>query len=119
MFKTAFRYLFGKTACKMYPKNPATSFETSRGRISFDPSTCILCTLCAKNCPTDALNVNREDHYWRIDRLRCILCGACVEKCPKNSITMVKAYADPMDGQAVETIQVTPAVKKEEGSNNQ
>jgi len=106
MFKTAFRYLFGKTACKMYPKLPATSFETTRGHISFDPSTCILCTLCAKNCPTEALTVNREERYWRIDRLRCILCGECVERCPKNSITMEKTYAASMNARAVETIAV-------------
>ena len=112
MFKTAFRYLFGKTACKMYPKRPATFFETTRGHISFDPSTCILCTLCAKNCPTGALTVDREKHFWRIDRLRCILCGECVERCPKNSITMEKTYAAPMDDQAVETIPVTPPPPK-------
>jgi len=106
MFKTAFRYLFGKTACKMYPKRPATFFEATRGQISFDPSTCILCSLCAKNCPTEALTVNREENYWRINRLRCILCGECVQRCPKNSITMENAYAAPRDTQAVETIPV-------------
>lgn len=106
MFKTAFRYLFGKTACKMYPKQPATSFKTTRGRISFDPSSCILCTLCAKNCPTEALTVDREEKFWRIDRLCCILCGECVERCPKDSITMKNTYAPPADAEIIETISV-------------
>lgn len=95
MIKTVFRYLLGKTGCKMYPKLPATCFPTTRGHISFDPSNCILCTLCAKNCPTGAIIVDREDHYWRINRLRCILCGECVRKCPKHSINMENTYAAP------------------------
>ena len=80
MFKTAFRYLFGKTACKMYPKKPATSFEATRGHISFDPSTCILCTLCAKNCPVGCITGEPKKLHI-LDSSACIKCGICYDVC--------------------------------------
>ncbi|MFH1037279.1 MAG: 4Fe-4S binding protein [PVC group bacterium] len=108
MLRTVLKSLFGKSACKMYPKRPATVFAATRGRISFDPSACILCTLCAKNCPPEALTVDREKYFWSIDRRRCILCGACVEKCPKNCITMENTYASPAEAPGIEQIPVSP-----------
>ena len=42
---------------------------------------CKGCTICLKNCPTDAITgVKKEVHV--IDQAKCIRCGMCLEKCP-------------------------------------
>ncbi len=48
--------------------------------------TCVGCTKCAKNCPTNAITGwPREVH--KIDLDLCIRCGACKKACPVNAIT--------------------------------
>ena len=64
---------------------------------------CIFCTLCAKKCPTDALEVDREKKTWVINRMRCITCGACVDVCPKKCLIMDNCYMEPQLIQEKET----------------
>lgn len=45
---------------------------------------CIGCSLCVKNCESDAVCVN--DFLAQIDQSKCIKCGKCKDKCPKNAI---------------------------------
>ena len=45
---------------------------------------CIGCSLCAKNCPSEAIEVN--GNLAKIDYDKCIDCKTCVEKCPKKAI---------------------------------
>ena len=53
-----------------------------------DPSKCIYCTLCARNCPAGALTVDRKAKTWVLDEDLCVACGTCQGACPKNAIIM-------------------------------
>ena len=50
-----------------------------------DPAKCKGCTLCARNCPADAIAGNiKEPHIISIDK--CIKCGTCLDKCRFGAI---------------------------------
>ncbi|OFX88737.1 MAG: NADH dehydrogenase [Bacteroidetes bacterium GWF2_33_16] len=50
-----------------------------------DPEKCTGCTVCAKNCPSNAIDGERKTvHFIRQDA--CIKCGACFSKCKFDAI---------------------------------
>lgn len=51
-----------------------------------DPEKCTYCGKCQKQCPTNAHQVNEEEHSF--DPLRCLGCGLCVRACPKQALEM-------------------------------
>ncbi len=76
-----------------------------------DMSSCVLCGLCARRCPTGALKVDRAAKTWTVDRSACLQCGNCVNGCPKQSLALVPENQHP----AVETYtkSAAPAPKAE------
>lgn len=61
------------------------------GKIQNDMSKCILCGLCARKCPSNAITVDRNEKTWSINRDECVQCGACIEACLKfHSLSYAK-----------------------------
>ncbi|MFV0503440.1 MAG: NADH-quinone oxidoreductase subunit NuoF [Lachnospirales bacterium] len=52
---------------------------------SIIPEKCIGCTVCAKNCPVDAIEGQRKSIHI-IDKEKCIKCGVCLEKCKFGAV---------------------------------
>lgn len=63
---------------------PAKDEPLTSGKITNDMSKCILCGLCAKQCPAACITVDRTgEKTWAINRDNCIQCGACITVCKK------------------------------------
>ena len=87
--------LFKKPETLLYPVQTKEPPVGLKGHIAVDESTCILCGLCAKTCPTGAIEVSRPDRVWSINRFRCVQCGSCTRACPKSSLRMDPTYTPP------------------------
>lgn len=53
--------------------------------ISIDLEKCNGCTMCARSCPYQALEVQDKKARWIEDR--CTLCGACLESCKFGALS--------------------------------
>ena len=52
---------------------------------TIDPEKCKGCTLCARNCPADAISGEVKKAHV-IDNIKCIKCGACIDSCKFTAI---------------------------------
>ncbi len=63
-----------------------------RGKLLYDPTTCINCVMCMRDCPTGAITIKnygtkeQKDMHAFLNLGRCIFCCQCVDTCPKDSL---------------------------------
>lgn len=111
--KTAMKNLFSKPATRQYPMQPRVYPERTRGHVDIDMDLCILCGLCSRKCPADAIKVDRAAGTWSIERFGCIQCSSCVDNCPKKCLSLGQTYTDPAPEKRVDTYQKPAAPAKE------
>ena len=51
--------LFKPPATSQYPFKPRKVYEADRGKVINDINNCIFCGMCMRNCPSDAITVDR------------------------------------------------------------
>jgi formate hydrogenlyase subunit 6/NADH:ubiquinone oxidoreductase subunit I len=78
--------LFKQPVTERYPFEHKPTPERLRGELFFDPTKCVGCQLCIKDCPSDALELITIDKAakrfvmrYHIDR--CTFCAQCVQNC--------------------------------------
>lgn len=112
---TVIKNLFHKPVTLNYPEEERTYPERTRGRVHMDINQCVLCSLCARQCPTGAITVDRKGQTWSIDRFGCIQCRSCVDHCPKKCLSMETNYTQPGPEKVTDTYQ-KPAAEKPEAA---
>ena len=95
-----FSAFFSKPETIGYPQNTAVVSTIFRGSVQIHVANCIGCSLCVRNCPAAALEMEKESreaftliHY----RDRCIYCGQCERSCQFNAIYLSTTYTQPSD----------------------
>ncbi|MFN8434499.1 MAG: 4Fe-4S binding protein [Anaerolineales bacterium] len=86
MLKDVLASLFKKNSTQLYPFEQTPTPERFRGSLYYDPSTCMGCCLCVKDCPAKAIELVTLDRAakrfvlkYHMDR--CIYCGQCAVNC--------------------------------------
>ena len=102
-----FKALISPIVTVQYPRERIDISPNMRGHIDLvkDPETgkssCIVCGLCAKNCPCGCISVKGEKQEgvkgkvltkFVLDFSMCSLCGLCVESCKPSAIEFSDEY---------------------------
>lgn len=77
----ALRNIFRKPFTQKYPKVRPVIPEGLRGRVEHDENKCIYCGMCARYCPSNAIEVDVSKKEWIYDMGRCLFCSQCEEVC--------------------------------------
>lgn len=116
--KVVLKSLFKKPATLMYPVIPREWQERTRGRVGISEADCIVCGICAKKCPTNAIAVDRKKRTWTIERMQCIQCSCCVDVCPKTCLIMENQYTEPGPEKVVDTYEIPKQEKAAAGKED-
>lgn len=88
MIKEVLSQIFAKPATEKYPLVKAEVPDNFRGRQVFDIDLCVSCGLCARDCPSKAIEMvevnGKRRPLFHLDL--CIFCYQCAESCPRNAI---------------------------------
>jgi formate hydrogenlyase subunit 6/NADH:ubiquinone oxidoreductase subunit I len=86
MLRDVLESLFRRPATQKYPFVRHAVPERLRGQLVWSPEKCTGCSLCAKDCPSNAIEVITIDRAkkqfvirYHIDR--CTFCAQCVQNC--------------------------------------
>jgi NAD(P)H-quinone oxidoreductase subunit I len=93
MLSDVLRSIFSPPATREYPSVRKDAPERLRGKLTWDRSKCTGCSLCAKECPANAIEMILIDRASKRFVMRyhmdaCTFCAQCVQNCRFNCIEM-------------------------------
>lgn len=78
-----------------YPKVMIQPSERYMGRHRLDMDLCTGCSICARVCIDNSIQMIRTEtgrEYPSVDMATCSFCGLCVDYCPRYAITMTQEF---------------------------
>jgi formate hydrogenlyase subunit 6/NADH:ubiquinone oxidoreductase subunit I len=79
----------------MYPFVKIEMPPRFRGKIAFTSANCIGCKLCMRDCPANAITINKvgEKQFEAVfNNDRCIFCAQCVDTCPRKALASTPEF---------------------------
>jgi len=95
MIRQVLQSIFKKPATTKYPFVKEAPPRSFRGKLKFYPEKCVGCKLCMKDCPSNAIIINKTaDGKFEcgIDLGKCIYCAQCVDSCPKKALEATNEF---------------------------
>jgi NAD(P)H-quinone oxidoreductase subunit I/formate hydrogenlyase subunit 6 len=85
--------LVHRPVTRPYPFERHEPPPSLRGQLQWDPTNCIGCGLCVRDCPAKAIEiitVDKEDKRFvmRYHLDRCLFCSQCVQSCRRECLSM-------------------------------
>lgn len=99
-WKQALSNLFKKPSTMAFPAgDPPKAQEGYRGRITFNPDTCVNCGMCERVCAPQSITrtVKKLDNgdqevSFQFDMTSCTFCSMCADFCGTKSIKLTDDY---------------------------
>lgn len=97
--KEAFKNLFKPPVTEKYPFVKIQTPEHFRGKIKYNPDTCLGCGMCIRVCSPGAITKTVENVEggqkitMHFNLGSCTFCQMCADFCPKKSIELTQEYS--------------------------
>ena len=95
MIQQVLRSAMRRPVTVRYPFVKVEMPKRFRGKLAFNPASCIGCKICERDCPSAAINIRKvgdKKFECDVDLARCIYCGQCVDSCPKKSLATTEYF---------------------------
>ena len=95
MIAEVLAHVLKKPATANYPFVKTPKPDKFRGKLVFFAEKCIGCKICMKDCPSNAITINKigEKQFEAILELdKCLYCAQCVDSCPKKALEASKEF---------------------------
>lgn len=108
---TTLRYFKNEYEAHINEKRCPSLFCKNLTSYYIDPTKCQACTICYRNCPSDAIS-GEPLKIHIIDQLKCIKCGNCYDMCPSRFEAVKKISGEPVPAPISEEKRLIKRVRK-------